>query len=100
MGRQIASKMASMWVRAGLTANHVRLGRPSHNMKAAKVAQPVRRQAAIRGSVRMATTANLFTSFSAKKLGTGTLDAPVEGETVSFSEYAGKVIMVQNVATL
>jgi len=48
----------------------------------------------------MATTANLFTSFSAKKIGSGTAAAPVDGELVDFSAYAGKVIMVQNVASL
>ena len=90
---------SDLCVRGGLLG-HVRLGRPSHNIKAAEAAQPVRSKATIRGSVRIATTANLFTSFSAKKLGSGTRDAPVEGESVAFSEYAGKVIMVQNVATL
>jgi hypothetical protein len=36
-------------------------------------------QATFRGTVRMATTANLFTSFSAKKIGSGTAAAPVDG---------------------
>ena len=41
-----------------------------------------------------------FFDMSATSLGSGTRDAPVDGSPVSFSKYAGKVVMVQNVATL
>jgi len=81
-------------------ASQIRLGRPANSLRMSKPAHSFRSKATFRGTVRMATTANLFTSFSAQKLGSGTVDAPVDGETVNFSEYEGKVIMVQNVATL
>jgi len=61
-------------------------------------AQP---KASVNGRVRMTTTmAASFHEFSAPALGSGTTDAPVPGPMVDFSQYAGKVIMVQNVATL
>jgi len=41
-----------------------------------------------------------FHDFSAKTLGSGTRDAPVDGEEVSFSTYAGKVKLVVNIASL
>ena len=50
----------------------------------------------------MAVTASAgsFFDMSAKSLGSGSRDAPTIGSSVSFSKYAGKVVMVQNVATL
>mmetsp|Transcript_21335 Transcript_21335/g.35744 ORF Transcript_21335/g.35744 Transcript_21335/m.35744 type:complete len:94 (+) Transcript_21335:74-355(+) len=93
--------MAAICSRAGgLLASQVRLGRSVNSIRTSKPAQSFRSKATLRGTVRMATTANLFTSFSAKKIGSGTLAAPVDGELVDFSAYAGKVIMVQNVASL
>lgn len=41
-----------------------------------------------------------FHDYSAKALGSGSRAAPVEGAEVDFKQYAGKVVLVENVATL
>ncbi|KAK3287097.1 hypothetical protein CYMTET_5375 [Cymbomonas tetramitiformis] len=65
-----------------------------------KAARP-QSKASVGGRVRMTTTmAASFHEFSAPALGSGTIDAPIDGPSVDFSQYAGNVVMVQNVATL
>ena len=53
-----------------------------------------------RRHMAVAASAGSFFDMSAKSLGSGTRDAPVEGAPVALSKYAGKVVMVQNIATL
>jgi hypothetical protein len=48
----------------------------------------------------LSAVAGSFYDFSAPALGSGTRAEPKDGPMVSFSEYAGKVTLVQNVATL
>lgn len=53
-----------------------------------------------RRGVRMTTSMASFYDFSPKLIGTGTPEAPVEGAVQPLAAYKGKVVMVQNVATL
>jgi len=56
----------------------------------------------VKSGSAMSTTAKAasFFDFGAVTLGSGTRDSPVEGDKVDFSKYAGKVVFVQNIATL
>mmetsp|Transcript_27816 Transcript_27816/g.52930 ORF Transcript_27816/g.52930 Transcript_27816/m.52930 type:complete len:96 (+) Transcript_27816:35-322(+) len=49
---------------------------------------------------RFVTSMASFYDFSPKLIGTGSVKAPVDGVAQPLSAYEGKVVMVQNVATL
>jgi len=53
-----------------------------------------------RASMVTSASGKSFFDFSATTLGSGTRESPVSGSSVDFSKYKGKVVMVQNVATL
>jgi glutathione peroxidase len=38
--------------------------------------------------------------FSGKTLGTGTRENPTEGAEISYSKFRGKVVLINNVATM
>ena len=44
--------------------------------------------------------ASTIYDFTLKKLGGGTRDAPTEGADLPLSQYKGKVVLVNNVATM
>jgi len=84
------SRAASSHLRASA---HIARRPVSHTVGAAF--RPAARS--VRGVTTMAAS---FYDYSAKLLGTGTRDAPVDGASTAMSSYKGKVIMIQNVASL
>ena len=52
-----------------------------------------------RSSVRVNAASTIY-DFTLKKLGGGTRDAPTEGADLPLSQYKGKVVLVNNVATM
>lgn len=46
------------------------------------------------------TRATTFHDFSGKTLGGGSRDNPTEGTVIHFSQFKGKVVLVNNVATM
>jgi hypothetical protein len=53
-----------------------------------------------RAGVRLTTSMASLYDFSPKLLGTGTPEVPLQGAVQPLSAYKGKVVMIQNVATL
>lgn len=51
-------------------------------------------------NVRAASSMSTLYDFEVKGLSAGTRDAPTEGAAIDLSAYKGKVVMVQNVATI
>jgi hypothetical protein len=47
-----------------------------------------------------AAAANNLGDFTIQKLGSGTREAPVSGEPLKLDQFKGKVVLIENVATL
>jgi hypothetical protein len=52
-----------------------------------------------RSSVRVNAASTIY-DFTLKKLGGGSRDAPTEGADLPLSQYKGKVVLINNVATM
>jgi hypothetical protein len=51
-------------------------------------------------SLRVDAAASSIYDFTLKRLGGGTRDAPTEGADLPLSQYKGKVVLINNVATM